>query len=227
MVPAVGVRIRGATSPASVAIGAAAGFWTCGTRLRSGSRTDAASGWPLRRSDIAFERSSDVHLALPLGQLASRHPWRVVAVWLVVAASAFLLDTHAGGEANDTFRLPGAESQQAADLLEEKFPGQNPYTSQVVFAGDELRDPGARASVEAAVQELASLPHVVAATNPFDARAPMVSEDGATAFTTLTFDTSDVDAMPFDDAERIVGRPARCRGAGGVQRTARRGGRSG
>ena len=144
-------------------------------------------------------------LLFRLGQLASRHPWRVVAVWLVVAASAFLLDTHAGGEANDTFRLPGAESQQAADLLEEQFPGQNPYTSQVVFAGDELRDPGARASVEAAVQELASLPHVVAATNPFDARAPMVSEDGATAFTTLTFDTSDVDAMPFDDAERIVG----------------------
>lgn len=29
-----------------------------------------------------------------LGQLASRHPWRVVAVWLVASGSVCVLDTH-------------------------------------------------------------------------------------------------------------------------------------
>ena len=72
-----------------------------------------------------------------LGQLASRHPWRVIGAWLVIACATFALNSQLGGEANDEFRLPGAESQRAVDLLEEKFPAQNPYTSQVVFSDSE------------------------------------------------------------------------------------------
>jgi RND superfamily putative drug exporter len=45
-----------------------------------------------------------------LGQLASRHPWRVIGAWLVLACAVFALNSQLGGEANDDFRLPGAES---------------------------------------------------------------------------------------------------------------------
>ncbi len=81
-----------------------------------------------------------------LGHLASRHPWRIIGAWLVLACATFFLNAQVGGEPNDDFRLPGAESQRAVDLLEDKFPAQNPYTSQIVFSdsrgGQPTGDPG-------------------------------------------------------------------------------------
>ena len=84
-----------------------------------------------------------------LGHLASRHPWRIIGAWLVLACATFVLNAQVGGEPNDDFRLPGAESQRAVDLLEDKFPAQNPYTSQIVFSDDEALDrPETRAAVD-------------------------------------------------------------------------------
>ena len=59
------------------------------SRPRSRARTDAAGGAPLGRSGVASERSPMSTLLFKLGHLASRHPWRVVAAWLVVAVSVF------------------------------------------------------------------------------------------------------------------------------------------
>jgi len=140
-----------------------------------------------------------------LGQFASRHPWRVIGVWLIVACSTFALDAQFGGEANDEFRLPGAESQRAVDILEEKFPAQNPYTSQLVFSDDAgLAEPETRSVVASTLAELATLPHVVAVSDPYEATAPMLSPDGRMGFATVTFDTNDIELVPLDEAEAAV-----------------------
>ena len=55
-----------------------------------------------------------------VGHFAGRRPWRVVAEWILIAVTAFMLNSSIGGTANDTFRLPGAESQAAADALEDR-----------------------------------------------------------------------------------------------------------
>ena len=74
---------------------------------------------------------------------------------------------------NDDFRLPGAESQRAVDLLEEKFPAQNPYTSQIVFSDDEaLAGRRPESVVASTLEEVAALPHVVAVSDPYDAAVP-------------------------------------------------------
>ena len=140
-----------------------------------------------------------------LGQFASRHPWRVIGVWLVAACATFTLGAQFGGEANDEFRLPGAESQRAVDILEEKFPAQNPYTSQVVFSDDAgLALPETRSVVTAALEQLATLPHVVVVSDPYDSRSPMLSPDGRMGFSTVTFDTNDIELIPLDEAEVAV-----------------------
>ena len=140
-----------------------------------------------------------------LGHFASRHPWRIIGAWLVLACAVFALNSQLGGEANDDFRLPGAESQRAVDLLEEKFPAQNPYNSQIVFSDDEALDrQETRAVVASALEEVAGLPHVVAVSDPFDPRSPMLSPDGLMGFSTVTFDTGDIELVPYDEAEAAV-----------------------
>ena len=135
-----------------------------------------------------------------LGHFSGRHPWRVLGTWILIAVAAFALNSSIGGASNDTFTLPGAESQRAADALNDRFPSQSVYTSQVVLHADEgLTTRTAKQAIDAGVTALADVPHVVDVSNPFDARGPTVSTDGRTAFTTVAFDTDKI-ALPEYEA---------------------------
>jgi RND superfamily putative drug exporter len=135
-----------------------------------------------------------------LGHFAGRHPWRVLGTWILIAVAAFALNSSIGGASNDTFTLPGAESQRAADALNDRFPSQSVYTSQVVLHADEgLTTRAAKQAIHAGVTALADVPHVVDVTDPYDPRGPTVSEDGKTAFSTVAFDTDKI-ALPEYEA---------------------------
>ena len=72
-----------------------------------------------------------------IGHFAGRHPWRVLAAWILVAVTAFVLNGSIGGAPDESFTLPGADSQRAADAIQDRFPQQTLYTSNVIFhAGD-------------------------------------------------------------------------------------------
>ena len=131
-----------------------------------------------------------------VGRGAGRHPWRIVALWMVAAIAAIFLNSAVGGAPDETFRLPGAESQRGADLLEERFPEQSLFTSNVVFHDDRgLTDPAVRRAVELVIRDLAAGPHVMDVAGPFGP-ASTVSADGTTAFATIAYDQeSTTDAM--------------------------------
>lgn len=63
----------------------------------------------------------------------------VLVAWIVllavVAASAMVFK----GQTSSKFVVPGTESQQAQDLLEEKFPGAGGASARVVFAAPQGR----------------------------------------------------------------------------------------
>ncbi len=140
-----------------------------------------------------------------LGHFAGRHPWRVLASWVLIAVIAVALNSSFGGATNDTFTLPGSESQRAADALSDRFPQQSVYTAQVVVhAKDGLETPEARRAVAQARAALADVPHVVDVTNPFDPRGPTVSEDGRTAFATVAFDTDKIERPEYDAAHQAT-----------------------
>ncbi len=145
------------------------------------------------------------HLLYRIGNFAGRHPWRVIATWVVVAIAAFMINLSAGGEPDESFSLPGAESQRAADAIQDRFPQQTLYTSNIVFHSDEgLTDPATTAAVDRAVAELADGAHVVAVDSPYDPRGPTLSEDGRTAVATVAFDTDKIGIDEFDAAESAV-----------------------
>jgi RND superfamily putative drug exporter len=68
-----------------------------------------------------------------IGNFAGRHPWRVLAAWVLIAVTAFLLNSSFGGAPDESFSIPGAESQKAADAIEDRFPQETLYTSNVIF----------------------------------------------------------------------------------------------
>jgi RND superfamily putative drug exporter len=134
-----------------------------------------------------------------LGRLSFRRRRWVVALWI-----ALLVGFGAGGAAlsgptSDSFSIPGTESQQALDLLAERFPEANVggATARVVFAAEgaaKVTDPERRAAVEATVAALRKVPQVERVTDPFPAQG--VSPDGRVAFAQVSFKVQAAELQP-------------------------------
>ncbi len=140
-----------------------------------------------------------------LGHFSGRHPWRVLAAWLVVGISIFMLNSTAGGEPDESFSIPGAESQRAADAVADRFPQETLYTSNVLFhSEDGLTDPAVKAAIEQTVAELAEGHGVVDVSSPYDPRGPTLSEDGKTAFATVAFAENEIGVEEFEHAEKAA-----------------------
>jgi putative drug exporter of the RND superfamily len=149
-----------------------------------------------------FEMS---HFLYRIGNFAGRHPWRVIAAWIVVAVAAVMLNSSIGGAPDESFSLPGAESQHAADLIQDRFPQQTLYSSNVIFHSEEgLTTPENKAVVEQAVEKLSDGPHVIDVSSPYDPRGPTVSKDGQTAFATVAFNQKEITGDDYDAAQKAV-----------------------
>src|SRR3954454_4761943 len=145
------------------------------------------------------------HFLYRIGNFAGRHPWRVITVWLFIAGAIFLLNSSQGGQYDETFSLPGSESQAASDAIQERFPQETLYSSNVILHSDgDLTAPATKVAVTQAVEKLSHGPHVIAVSSPYDARGPTVSADGQTAFFTVGFNKEKVGLVEFDAAENAV-----------------------
>jgi len=123
-----------------------------------------------------------------LGRAAFRRRRLVVTVWLALFGAVALGATTLSGSTDDTFSIPGTQSQQAIDLLEQRLPEANGASGRIVFAappGSAL-DGARRAAVEQAVARVARVDGVRAASDPF--RDGLLSGDGRVALSQVTFD---------------------------------------
>ncbi|MFJ4278400.1 MMPL family transporter [Streptomyces massasporeus] len=137
-----------------------------------------------------------------VGRLAFRRRWYVALVWAAVLAAVGLGSLKAPGAVDEEFSMPGIESQKAFDLMEQRFPGASAdgATARVVFiapGGEKVTAAGNRKSIEKAVAGLGDGTQVASAVDPF--RAKTVSQDGTTAFVTVTYK---VGAHDLTDASR-------------------------
>ena len=130
-------------------------------------------------------------MALLLGRLAgaAAHHWKRSLALVVVALASLALLSSLGSGFSDSFTTPGTESQEAYDLLAERFPARAGDTATVVFSVDDgtLREPERASAIAKAVGEIAGQPHVTAAPNPLDVDG-QVSRDGRIAFTQVQYD---------------------------------------
>jgi RND superfamily putative drug exporter len=132
-----------------------------------------------------------------------RHRWAVLGCWLAVLALLGLLARTAGGAFVDRFSIPGVESQQALDLLSERFPSQAGDSATIVFRADAgVAAPDVRPRIEAILAEAERLPGVIAVVSPFD-RPGAISADGTYAYATVQYAQA-AHEIPADRVNRLL-----------------------
>jgi uncharacterized membrane protein YdfJ with MMPL/SSD domain len=80
----------------------------------------------------------------------------VVGLWLAVLIAVGACAAAFSGQTNNKFEVPGTESQQAQELLEQKYPAASGTYARVVFAapeGETLKDAANAKAVEATMTE--------------------------------------------------------------------------
>ncbi|MFI8529818.1 MMPL family transporter [Streptomyces aquilus] len=154
---------------------------------------------------------------LRVGASAARHPWRVIAAWLITATLAVLAAIAVGGRTADSMTAPGLDSQRAAQLIERAGTDQEGMTAQVVVTplngGATFFDHGSARTALARVQaEVRRLPHVLGTSDPAGAldargdaavRGGLVSPDGRIAVVRVQY--PDQSRLSADDLDALVG----------------------
>jgi len=137
-----------------------------------------------------------------LGRSSARHPFRVLGLWLVAAIAVMILQSIAGGEFDDSERVPGVESQHAADVLTDRFPSQGGQSARIVLHTDDgrLDDAAHRSAVEQVRTALEGGTGVAGVTDPFGPQSAALSADGQTAYVDVAYALDKLTAVQLEDA---------------------------
>ena len=127
-----------------------------------------------------------------IGAGAARHPWRVVAGWLLAATLVTVLASAFGGTMQDSFKIPGSDTQRTNDMLADRFPAMSGTTARVV-AHDEggALDLAELEPVRTALEEMPSVSRVAPTA---------LSPDGKTAVISVQYD---VQVTEFEGTEAL------------------------
>ena len=137
------------------------------------------------------------------GRLAARRPWRVIGAWLIVSVIIVAAAAGFGKELEDSFVVPGLDSQQAVDLQLAAQSDQAGLTAQVVVApldgGVVFPDSAAaRADLARLEESVANLPHVSGTTTT-------VSPDESVALIRVQYPVvEELDPADLDNLKEVV-----------------------
>jgi RND superfamily putative drug exporter len=117
-----------------------------------------------------------------LGGFCARHALWVIAAWLVLLIAALGGRHIVGATFSDQITLPGSQSDTGGDLLTASDPAAAAPNGLVVFHTGTGTVADHQQAVDSAVADLKAMPHATAASSL------VTSKDGATAYTTVSFD---------------------------------------
>lgn len=130
-----------------------------------------------------------------LGRFSYRRSWRVIGVWLLLLVATLGGGIALGGQTQDSFAIPGTESQAALDRLEAVFPsvaGASATGVVVAPAGASVDDE--KATIDKLVTAIGDVPGVDSVVGPFDEYAGnAISDDKTMAIIKIQFDGASTD----------------------------------
>ncbi len=129
-----------------------------------------------------------------LGHWCVRRRRVVVVFWVLLVGGIGTWSNAAGGKTTDTISIPGTESQEAQDLLLERFPTQSGTTIRIAAEAPEgrtLADFTDDEELRAGLRQLFLLPDVVPPADPMS--SVTTSPDGRIAFIEVRFSKAAVD----------------------------------
>ncbi len=137
------------------------------------------------------------------GRFAYRKRWYVIATWLVAGAILGLTARAISQGTTATLTLPGAESQEAVDVLQASFPERSgDYADVVFYAADSIDQPDTRAAIEKLTADAQTVPGVVAVSSPFAPVGGLVSPDRTVAIARVQYSLG-ADDVPAEDAQAL------------------------
>ncbi|WP_285115247.1 MMPL family transporter [Leifsonia sp. fls2-241-R2A-40a] len=146
-----------------------------------------------------------------LGRVAYRARRLVLAVWLGALVLMFVGTGLLSHGTDNTFTIPGTESQQALDALARTFPEVSGASAQLIAVapkGGDVRDPSFQSAVEKAVEEIAAIPQVTSASSPYSGPSTgNISADSSAALVPIQLSVGTVDvSQSTKDALQQAGR---------------------
>ncbi len=135
-----------------------------------------------------------------LGALCAAHPWRTIAVWVVLLTVALGAASAFGGTLQDNYYVDGLDSTAGTDLLTERFPELAGTDARVVVHDDRPLDTGALTDLSDRLRTLDG----VGTVSP-----PRMSSDGDTALISVQYRVPVTDFAGSDgiDALRAATEP--------------------
>ncbi|MEO7147404.1 MAG: MMPL family transporter, partial [Terrimesophilobacter sp.] len=125
-----------------------------------------------------------------LGRFSFRRPWRIIVTWFVLLIAILGAGIALGGQSQESFVIPGTESQQALDRLDAVFPQVSGASAEAVYvapAGTQVSD--YRGTIESMGRALRNIDGINSVTTPFDRyAAKQLTANGDMAITRIQFD---------------------------------------
>jgi RND superfamily putative drug exporter len=133
------------------------------------------------------------------------HRKTVILGWIVALIGVGMISSSVGSDFTEEFKLPSSDSQEAFDLLEERFPQQSGVTAEIVYKAPAGADSAAvRKKMEGVFAEAAKLPHVSEVASPYaSGGAAAISKDGEIAYATVQYDVT-TDKLEKDDIKKLL-----------------------
>ena len=131
-----------------------------------------------------------------IGRFSARRRWWVIAVWLILAVGGGALSNALGGQLQSSFEIPGTQSQNALDTLEQRFPQLSGASTRIVVATPDGSDISADQDlIVTACEDVAALDDVAIVECPYamtasgqtpasSGNAAQVSDDGSMVYIT-------------------------------------------
>ncbi|WP_432059965.1 MMPL family transporter [Streptomyces sp. S1] len=134
-----------------------------------------------------------------------RHRLVAVLLWLLALGGAGTGAILAGNAYSNDYEVPGTESGRATALLERGFHGLGGDADTIVWHTERgsVRADAVQERMTGVLREVAELPGVAAVTSPYGDAAGRISEDGRTAYATVTF-AAQADDVPESQAKALV-----------------------
>ncbi len=124
-----------------------------------------------------------------IGRGTYRHRWVTLLAWLMILIAVTSLSVAFSKPESTQFTVPGTQSQQALDLLEQRFPAASGATAQIVLAapaGATLNDSTIKAGVEASLAKAREGAQVLLVTDPYNGQT--ISKNGRIGYATVAFE---------------------------------------
>ena len=143
-----------------------------------------------------------------------RHRRTVLVAWLLVLVACIVVSKSYGGSYSQSLRLPGTESQKAADLLDKGFQSRAGDSGQIVVAATDVRTAAVKARVGALLAEVAHVRGVADVVSPYSAAGGrQIAQDGTVAYATVDFALGSGD-IPQATTDRIIALATHARESG-------------